>query len=125
MDASETIPSFCQSRHMGTDEATGKRTNKEVAVIPQQYRYQSLVEEPEDHHTVVRTPAEEWSQCFNKLPAFTVAMIDNHLIYKSSTMPDKQYSQAYRYEEKSYRLFKEGCVQKLFMKAHVTIRNIS
>ncbi len=38
-------------------------------------------------------------------------------------MPDKKYAQAYRHKQKGYRLFKEGYVQKLFVKANVKIRD--
>ena len=121
MDASavlEMIPSFFQSSCPGIDVVTGNKTKEEIAVVPQHGQSpsesQSLVEEVDDHHTVAKIPAEEWSKHLNKLPAFTEAMIDDHLIYKSSTMPDKKYG---------YRLFKEGYVQKLFVKADVKIRD--
>ena len=124
----EMIPSFSQSSFHGIDDVTGNitnETNEEVAAIPQHGQSQSLAEEDDDHHTVIGIPAGEWSKNLNKLPAFTEAMIDNHLIYKSSTMPDKKDAQAYRHKQKGYKLFKEGYVQKLFVKSNVKIRDIA
>ena len=136
MDASivlQMIPSLSQSSFPGIDDVTGNitnETNEEVAVILQHgqspYESQSLAEEVDDRHTVIiGISAGEWSKHLNKLPAFTEAMIDNHLIYKSSTMPDKKDAQACRHKQKGYKLFKEGYVQKLFVKANVKIRDIA
>ena len=62
-----------------------------------------------------------WSKSLGKLPIFTEAMIDSHMIYNAQTMPDKKNAQAYRHKQKGYRLFKEGYVRKVFVKAHVLI----
>eukprot|EP00794_Sanderia_malayensis_P002282 gene2282-2626_t len=67
--------------------------------------------------------ARDWSKILSKLPLVTESIIDDHLIYKSSTMPDKKISQAYKHKEKGYKLFKEGYVGKLFVKANVNIRD--
>ena len=48
-------------------------------------------------------------------------MIDSHMIFNAQTMPDKKNAQAYRHKQKGYRLFKEGYVRKVFVKAHVFI----
>ena len=62
-----------------------------------------------------------WSKSLCMLPIFTEALIDNHLIYNAQTMPDKRNAQAYRHKQKGYRLFKEGYVRKVFVRANVLL----
>ena len=63
--------------------------------------------------------SKSWSKSLSKLPLFTEKMLDDHLIHKSSTMPDKKATQAYRHKQKGYRLFKEGFLNKIFVKDNV------
>ena len=122
---SENSPSFFQSSCTGTTEALRDEMKDEVTVgqegmgLPQSDVCNNGVAEHMMPDTFIKIPKEEWSKSLDKLPLFTEGMIDYHLIYKSSTMPDKKGTQAYRHKQKGYRLFKEGYVQNVVVKADV------
>ena len=105
MEASLTLtknPSFFESSCTGKHEFIG--------IVPSE-----VVGEPQINTEHI----DGWSKSLGKLPVFTEAMIDSHMIYNAQTMPDKKNAQAYRHKQKCYRLFKESYVRKVFVKAHV------
>ena len=54
---------------------------------------------------VAKVCSEGWSRSLLSFPAFTERMIDDHLINKSVSIPDKRKSQAHKHKQIGYKLF--------------------
>ena len=114
MEASLTLtknPSFFKSSCTGKHEFIGIVPSEVVCI-----RQHGLPQPQIDTKHI-----DGWSKSLGKLPVFTEAMIDSHMIFNAQTMPDKKNAQAYRHKQKGYRLFKEGYVRKVFVKVHVLL----
>ena len=114
MEASLTLtkkPSFFKSSFTGKHEFIGIVPSAVVCI-----RQHGLPQPQIDTEHI-----DGWSKSLGKLPVFTEAMIDSHMIYNAQTMPDKKIAQAYRHKQKGYRLFKEGYVRKVFVNAYVLL----